>query len=398
VQSVNQDLAKENKVKISNKKYTLGSRLLSSTTGDVYAAWSADKAEPDDMYQPPFFIQFLPENYPRSAESMQVFSQEVERAKVGCKTFNIVAFEQTGDHAYLVFELPNGEFLSNKILQKAVYGDLSDVLSLAEKIKKAFENVKNCGLVHGCVGLDSIYITKSGEVILVDSIYISAKQHQLEKDIEHTTTIPNREAIYASPDVCFGREVSEQDDVFSLACISYHLLSGRHPFAGENSVAILLNKTRPQQIDSLTDAQWQHLENGMSLVKESRLETVDDFIKGFDNAALITVKSSISESVNKVKKNVLAKKHIKSPLNKHEQQKKPVRSSGINSYKEKHKVVINVPPQKNKMFSFEGLQASFHEWSWIPLSLLAGILSGAIIAGLVIEIFGVNIFSLMSFF
>ncbi|RTZ63320.1 MAG: hypothetical protein DSZ29_07100 [Aquificaceae bacterium] len=375
-----------------NDKYILGPCVLSSATGDVYSAQPANIANQSESQ---VFIKFLPENYPHSVGAMTFFTQEIERVRSGCNVFNIVSFEQANDNPYLVFKLPQGIFLSEKISQKNSYGDLSEVLRLVSKIKNALNTLENCGLIHGCVGVDSIYLSDNNDVILLDSIYVSAKQHQLEQDIEHTETIPNREAIYASPDVCFGRPVSEQDNVFSLACISYHLLSGQHPFGGDNSVAALLAKVRPQRIEGLTDMQWQHLENGMAFAKENRLETMDDFIRGFDKAVAVKKKIWTKTTADKDRETVLARKQAKKLLDVQKEKKEQMQARTIHHSKKQatnpHPASL-VASQQNTSFLLDNFQFDLPEWAWIPLSLLSGILTGAIAMGLAMEYLDIHFF------
>ncbi len=386
---VPQNLSENNTLKSVSNKYVLGLCLLPSITGDIYTASYVNDRNTS------LYIKFLPESYFRSIEIRHAVRQEIDRIKKGCDIFNIIDFEQTDDSAYLVFELPRGNFLQEKMPKNKSYGDLSTVLSLVSNIKKSLDNIKKCGLVHGCVGLDSIYISNTNDVILVDSIYNSAKQHQLEQEVEHTVTLPNKEAIYASPDVCFGRPISEQDDVFSLACISYHLLSGEHPFAGENSVVALLSKVRPKRINSLTDAQWHHLENGMALAKENRLATIDDFINGFDKAIDSTKKYSQEIKAAKAKETTLARQQAERLLN---TQKENIRSAAKKSQNKRRRnprfsprPLIPTKKQINR-FSFDSFHLDLSEWAWIPLSLFSGILTGAILMGIAISFFGVSLF------
>ncbi|MCK5814158.1 MAG: hypothetical protein KAH03_07855 [Cocleimonas sp.] len=376
------------KPRILNGNYMLGSCLLPSTTGDIYAAWGGAKESnslhqhPSDDYPPPFFIKFLPKSYPRSDGSMQIFMQEIQHLRECCNWCSIVSFGHDNDDVYLVLKLPHGQFLGRELETTPIYGELSDILPLISHINLALKTLKKCGIRHGRIEPSSIFIDEDGNVGLLDSIYVSAKQRQLEQGVDYTSTVPNRDAIYASPDVCFGRETSEQDDVFSLACLSYHLLSGKHPFSGTNSVVALLNKMRPERINTLTDAQWQHLELGMHLVKESRLETVKDFINGFDNNNQ-PIKKNLNDKITTTKKKDT----------KHLSQKKP-KPKAI-----KKKIDTKKPTslQIDKSTSFETMREKYYfTWAWIPLSLLAGLVTGIIGMSLSINFLGVDFFSLLN--
>ncbi len=384
---ITKNLLEDHEQRVLDNTYILGPCLLHSTTGDIYAAW--DVAEDASYHLPsPFFIKFLPKSYPCSTASMQIFIEEIKRQTDCCDWCKIIAFGHENEDDYLVLQLPRGEFLGKKIETTTVYNELPDVLLLISSINKALETLKDCGLYHGRVEPASIFIDEKGKVGLLDTIYVSAKQRQLERGVDYTATIPNREAIYASPDICFGREVSPQDDVFSLACISYHLLSGQHPFDGANSVSALLNKIRPKRIETLTDSQWEHLEWGMNLVKENRIETVTEFINGFDTKAKPVKKKIKNKEVATARENAqnLIRKQAKSQTTKEK--------TVITSTKKAEKAIsqaIQAPTPVGKMGEID-----YTKWGWIPLSLLIGVIVGVIAMSLSISLLGIDFFSLIN--
>ncbi len=46
--------------------------------------------------------------------------------------------------------------------------------------------------------------------------------------------------LYMSPEQCTGDEVDERSDIYSFGCIMHEVLSGKSPFAAENSVKVIL--------------------------------------------------------------------------------------------------------------------------------------------------------------
>ena len=376
------DLLEGREPRILNNSYVLGPCFLRSVTGDIHASW--DKGTDRETLldgDPEYFIKFLPDTYPHTEEAIKVFEREVEKAIDSCDGFKILAFEQDDEDAYVVYQLPPGDFLQNLMQVGRPFGNLPEVLSLVAKINTALSNLKYSTLVHGRVGVDSIYIPKEGVIGVLDSIYVSAKRRELEKNIEETTTIPNREAIYASPDACFGRKISEKDDVFSLACITYHLLSGEHPFNGVNSVSALLNKVRPQRIKSLTDEQWEHLEHGMALPKEGRLESLDAFINGFKRSEDSIIPAFIGTQNASEKQS--AQKEVEKKVETKQEKRDAAQPSQAQAIEEKDSFADK--------FSLEKLQElEVPSWSWMPLSFLTGILAGAVVTGLAMQFFGVE--------
>ena len=374
---MNDNKANASGTRVLNKKYKIGECVLKSVTGDVFAVQDLTK---DSSESSSLFIKYLPLSYPRSNRALDIFSQEAERVKAHCQSFKVLSFEQDDDAAYLVVQLPKGQFLSDRLFPERVYGDLPTVLGCIAKLQTALRQLNACGIAHGLVGVDSIYITDNGNVALLDSVYVAAQHRQLETESENNATVPNREAIYASPDACFGRAISEQDDVFSLACICYHLLSGQHPFGGSNSVSALLNKMRPQRIEGLNDSQWLNLEQGMSLSTEHRFATLDDFIRGFNATTAVKPKRIASNKKETREASQIARNIIR------DQAKNNVvaRGSRTRVNPVSHKQIRNSTPY------WDLQQMDFPEWLWIPLTLMIGFISGMVLMGLAIKIGGVD--------
>ena len=376
-------------LRLLDSNYIVGACLLPSVTGDIYAAWDAsvgiESLSNSSSYDfpPQFFIKLLPDDF-HLDEANTLIMDEINHLKDCFDWCKIVTFERNKELAYLVFQLPRGDFFSKKLVAKKSYGDLSKVLSLLTNIEKTLNILKGCGIHHGRVEPDSIYITEKGDIGLVDSIYVVAKRRQLEQAIDHAVTVPNKEALYASPDVCFGREISEQDDVFSLACIGYHLLSGQHPFGGVNSVSALLNKIRPEPIATLSEDQWQQLENGLSLAKESRPNTVKEFISGFDLTS-----TSFKPLKSKREATAIARKNAQKLMHKQVKQK-------ATADKKPQKIKPKARKPVSHQSSFADLdETDITNWSWIPISLLLGVLVGVIAMLFSISFFGMDLLALL---
>jgi serine/threonine-protein kinase len=98
---------------------------------------------------------------------------------------------------------------------------------------------------------------------------------------------------YVAPETLSGELVSEQADVYSLATITYYLLSQEHPFTGKNPRE-LFQQLLTQQPVALNQAARglkfapaieEAVMHGLDRDLSKRAKTVDEFARGFCAAA-----------------------------------------------------------------------------------------------------------------
>ncbi len=73
---------------------------------------------------------------------------------------------------------------------------------------------------------------------------------------------------------------SPADDIYAFACITYELLSGKHPFDRKTALKAKRDQLSPQPIDTLTPEQNKTLLKALELDKAQRIATIDQFLAG----------------------------------------------------------------------------------------------------------------------
>ena len=122
-------------------------------------------------------------------------------------------------------------------------------------------------------------ITSTGEVRVLDFGF--ARHRPL--DLHSASTFdaaPASAPAYASVERVNGSEPHPSDDVYSLACIAYELLSGEHPFGGRSAVLARANGRRPRNIAGLTRKQMQSLNRALLWGRGERKIDVVDLLGG----------------------------------------------------------------------------------------------------------------------
>jgi len=84
--------------------------------------------------------------------------------------------------------------------------------------------------------------------------------------------------VYASYEMLLGLEPDPRDDIYGLACVTYELLSGNHPFNNKKAIDVEYENLSPKPIKGLKHQQNKALLHGLALERDERTATVDEFL------------------------------------------------------------------------------------------------------------------------
>ena len=122
-------------------------------------------------------------------------------------------------------------------------------------------------------------ITLAGEVRVLDFGFARHRPLDLHS-ASMLDAVPASAPAYASVERVTGSEPHPSDDVYSLACIAYELLSGEHPFGGRSAVLARANGRRPRNIAGLTRKQMQALNRALMWGRGERKIDIVDLLAG----------------------------------------------------------------------------------------------------------------------
>jgi serine/threonine protein kinase len=179
-------------------------------------------------------------------------------------------FDRDGPSVFFTMELLIGAPLT-RILQarKFIPLERSQALAILRDVGAALSYAHTRGAVHGDLTLQNIFITGSGE-LRVMSFGVSHNARQRSQAPDPEMTLPHSASNYASCQVLDGERADARDDVFSLACIAYLLLSGVHPFPKSTAIEARGAKLRLRRPANLSGRQWRALRNALRWEREKR--------------------------------------------------------------------------------------------------------------------------------
>ncbi len=176
-------------------------------------------------------------------------------------------FDQDGDLSFFTMEQLSGAPLGKVIAEqqsKTLYRPYA--LSIIQQAAAAVAYAHSKGIVHGDLNPANIFITEWGEIRVLDfgAAYRTSRIQSLESmgDSHYRTTVAT--PSYASCEQLEGKEPTTEDDVYAMACITYVLLTGEHPFKGRNALAARKARQNPRRPDQLKNSQWRALKAALS--------------------------------------------------------------------------------------------------------------------------------------
>jgi serine/threonine protein kinase len=175
---------------------------------------------------------------------------------------------------FMTMELVEG-WTVNQWLQSAP--DRNAVLRLIEACCEALHHAHEAGVVHGDLKPSNVLVLPGGAVKLVD--FGSAA------DRDATMSVVDKERSfaatpqYASPQVLAGEAAEQRDDVFSLACLAYTVLTqGAHPFQHKSSTAAQQADLRPAYERGMSEREFDVISRALAWDREARPATAREFV------------------------------------------------------------------------------------------------------------------------
>jgi serine/threonine protein kinase len=192
-------------------------------------------------------------------------------------------YDRDGDLAFLTMEYLRGLSLfgllsaRNHAPMARAYG-----LAIVRDVGAALAHAHAKGVVHGDLNPGNIFITNEGDVRVLDFGAAHSPSSGPVVSSSESDGMPIATPRYASVQVLEGKRADVRDDVYALACITYLLLAGKHPFDEKTALAAQGEKLRPARPPGLAQKEWQALKLGLAFDRERRPSNVEEWLHSFD--------------------------------------------------------------------------------------------------------------------
>jgi len=146
---------------------------------------------------------------------------------------------EIGGMLILVMEFVEGMSLKQMIRREGPF-DVELAYTIMSQVCLGLDAAHRVGVVHRDVKPQNILITENLGVKIVD---LGLARHLGGKSVSQTGVIMGT-PDYMSPEQVRGRNVDARSDIYSLGVVMYEMFTGKLPFTGDSSVAVLLAHLR----------------------------------------------------------------------------------------------------------------------------------------------------------
>ncbi|HEU4759636.1 MAG TPA: protein kinase, partial [Dehalococcoidia bacterium] len=143
--------------------------------------------------------------------------------------------EQDGQ-PYIVSQYMEGGDLDSYVRQAENHRlPLDEAIRIANEVRQALEYAHARGIVHRDLKPGNIWLSHEGTAKLGDfGLAVALDRSRLTMEGMMVGTV-----AYMAPEQALGRGADARSDLYSLGCVLYEMVTGRPPFLGDDTVAIV---------------------------------------------------------------------------------------------------------------------------------------------------------------
>jgi serine/threonine protein kinase len=193
-------------------------------------------------------------------------------------------FDRDGDVVFFTMEYLRGITLRRLLGAENPQGlDRRYALAIVRDVGAAIAHAHSRGIVHGDLNPGNIVVTDRGDLRVLDFGATPALRRLPAPDgLDDPRPVAVEPQTFASCEMLEGGVADPSADLFALACLTYLLIAGHHPFQDINSLKARSLRISPRRPRGLKRRQWLALKAGLQLDRERRPSDVATWVAEMD--------------------------------------------------------------------------------------------------------------------
>ncbi|WP_282166102.1 serine/threonine-protein kinase [Shewanella japonica] len=277
--------------KCFKKRYLIESKIGHGGMSDIYRAKDL-YLESLNVAEPFVAIKVLLSQFTDIPEAQQVLIKESVQTQQLSHPNIIRVYDVDTDDGYhfMVMEWLDGESLDQVIKRSKPLGlNFKGSMKIIEQIGSALTYAHKQGIVHTDLKPSNIFLTRQGNIKVFD--FGVAKSFQHEKDhyaleqVDQDSPLTGYTPAYASYEQLIGEEACAADDIYAFSCITYELLTSKHPYKRVAANEVDLAKASLSKPSHISLRLWPTLKKGLAIKKAQRADSIATIIEKFESKA-----------------------------------------------------------------------------------------------------------------
>lgn len=252
--------------------------------GTVFRATDIIRQEARDK-SPDVAIKVLNDEFKHNAEFFIALQRETKKTLelAHPNIITVYDFDRDGNNVFMVMEILKGRTLAQYIQESAPNGiPFKKAWPIIQGLALALAYAHKRNIVHSDFKPGNVFIKENGEVKVLDFGIANAVQRS-DQQFTYETVFNARDLgaltpAYASLEMYENQTPDPRDDLYALACVSYELLAGKHPYGKLSAPKAQELNLKPPPIPGLKRRQWKALIHALAFRRTQRTISVSKFI------------------------------------------------------------------------------------------------------------------------
>jgi hypothetical protein len=266
-------------------RFLLEEQIGRGGMGIVFRVRDLRKVEAQDR-NPYVAIKVLNEEFKRNPLALYALQREARKAQriAHPNIVTVYDFDRDGTNVYLVMELLEGDPLDRAVKRASGTGMCAkEALRIARDLCRAMAHAHEQGILHADFKPSNVFLTGQGAVKVLD--FGIARAVKRGDEAQGPVTVFDPQTLgaltpaYASCEVLEGNEPDVRDDIYSLACVVYEVLTGEHPFKRMPATQARQANLVPARPGQLSRRQWQVLQRALAFRRHRRLDSAAQLLQ-----------------------------------------------------------------------------------------------------------------------
>lgn len=269
---------------ILKNRFELQQLLGVGGMGMVFKATDLRKIEAADK-EPFVALKVLNQDFQSNPMALVALQRETKRAQTLShpNIIKVYDFDRDGGHVFMSMEYLEGQSLSHLIKEHPEGLPFKQAWPLIYAMADALRHAHKKNIVHSDFKPGNVSIDKNGDVRVLDfgiacAIGRSDKEHQ-DATVFNARALGAFTPAYASLEQLQNSDPDPRDDIYALACVSYELLTGKHPFGRLSAEKAREVNLQVKPVSKLSRRQWKGLQKALAFQKDQRTSSIDEFLK-----------------------------------------------------------------------------------------------------------------------